>query len=104
MGHLTVMEQGEHLARRNDILVARGERATATMGRDRGVTVTSLKTTQDIADEVGMSKRNDILVARGGRRTVGGDGANQYQSKGATVAPLQTTQFAKLTLLSQMGQ
>ena len=25
MDHLPVMEQGEHLARRNDILVARGE-------------------------------------------------------------------------------
>ena len=25
MAHLTVLEQGEHLARRNDILVARGE-------------------------------------------------------------------------------
>ena len=68
MAHLTVLEQGEHLARRNDILVARGERATATMGRDRGATVAPLKTTQAIADEAGMSKRslkNRLHIAAG---------------------------------------
>ena len=89
---LTVMEQGEHLARRNDILVARGERATVCNNQYASVTITPAKTTKDIADEAGMSKRNDILVARGERRTVGGDGANQYQSNGVTVTPLQTTQ------------
>ena len=61
MYNLTVMEQGEHLARRNDILVARGERRTvggdgANQYQSNGVTVTPLQTTQDIADEVGLSK------------------------------------------------
>ena len=67
---LSVLEQGEHLARRNDILVARGERAPShgsgsNQYQSKGATVAPLQTTQDIADEAGMSKRNDILVARG---------------------------------------
>lgn len=58
---LTVLEQGEHLLRRNEIIEEKGRRA----------------------------KR-------------GGDGSNQYQSKGATVAPLLTTvEIAKDVGLSE---
>ena len=73
MQHLTVMEQGEHLVRRNDILVARGERATShgsgsNQYQSKGATVAPLQTTQDIADEAGMSKRslkNRLHIAAG---------------------------------------
>ena len=56
MDHLPVMEQGEHLSRRNDILVARGERATVCNNQYASVTITPAKTTKDIADEAGLSK------------------------------------------------
>ena len=56
---LTVLEQGEHIQRRNEILVAMGQRREA--GRYQtfnGVMVTPLKTTEDIAKEVGLSKNS----------------------------------------------
>jgi len=55
---LTVLEQGEHIQRRNEILEAMGRRAKADMGHPRGATVAPLKTTDDIAKEAGLSKRS----------------------------------------------
>jgi len=34
---------------------------------------------------------DEVLTAMGQRREVGGNGANQYKSNGATVSPLQKT-------------
>ncbi|HQM01167.1 MAG TPA: DNA methyltransferase [Ruminococcus flavefaciens] len=56
---LTVLEQGEHIQRRNEILEAMGQRRE--VGRyqnSNGVTVTPLKTTEDIAKEAGLSKNS----------------------------------------------
>jgi len=64
---LTVLEQGELLLRRNEILVERGERAGADMGRPRGATIAPLHSTADIASEVGLSERRTqerIQIAR----------------------------------------
>lgn len=53
---LTVLEQGEHLARRDDILRGRGLRAPHGRPTEKGVTVTPLVTTADLAEEIGMSE------------------------------------------------
>jgi len=82
---LTVLEQGEHIQRRNEILVAMGQRAkqgdnrftfdrgeivsplkttevgdmvSPTKTTNRGDTVSPLKTTEEIAKEAGLSKRS----------------------------------------------
>lgn len=60
---LTVLEQGEHLLRRNEILEARGERAAgygngSNQFESKGETVSPLLTTSDIAAEVGLSERS----------------------------------------------
>lgn len=52
---LTVLQQSEHLKRRQDILRLKGERAPAHRP-EKGVTVTPLKTNKDLAEEMGMSK------------------------------------------------
>jgi len=52
---LTVLEQGEHLQRRNEILEAMGQRAPSYRP-EKGSTVLPLKTTADIAKEVGLSE------------------------------------------------
>lgn len=61
--HLTVAEQSEHIARRDALLKARGERRES--GRQEGqttavtnnpVTVTGLKTTEELAKDAGMSR------------------------------------------------
>lgn len=67
---LTVLEQGEHLLRRSEILEVLGERAQVGQGRPskNGATVASLKTTLDLAAEMGISKRSSqerLQVARG---------------------------------------
>lgn len=54
---LTVLEQGEHLARRNEILEIMGGRRG--VGRySNGETVSPLKTTSEIAKESGLSERS----------------------------------------------
>jgi hypothetical protein len=70
---LTVLEQSEHIQRREEILEAMGLRAKASPGTNQytkeqsgtplleeevGVTVIPTKTTQDIADEIGLSKNS----------------------------------------------
>ena len=59
---LTVLEQGEHLQRRNEILEAMGVRAKASPGVNQytevGETVSPTRTTFDIAKEVGLSERS----------------------------------------------
>lgn len=67
---LTILEQGEQLQRRNEILEAMGKRAK--QGDNQfdirgGETVSPLKTTEDIAKEAGLSKRSAqqrIQIAR----------------------------------------
>lgn len=60
--HLTVAEQSEHIARRDALLKARGERAErggsgSNQYDSKPVTVTGLqKTTEDLARDAGMSK------------------------------------------------
>lgn len=54
---LTVLEQGEHLQRRNEILEAMGHRATQKNNQYASETVSLALTTADIAAEVGLSKR-----------------------------------------------
>lgn len=67
---LTVLEQGEHIQRRNEILEAMGRRAERGDNRfttDRGGTMPPLKTTDDIAKEVGLSKtsaKRRVQIAR----------------------------------------
>lgn len=56
---LTVLEQGEHLSRRDEVLAEMGLRAKQGDNRftnGRGVDSTPLKTTEDIASETGISK------------------------------------------------
>lgn len=58
--NLSVLEEGEHLYRRNQILEAKGERAKQGDNRftnPRGDTVTPLKTTAEIAADMGLSER-----------------------------------------------
>lgn len=59
---LTVLEQGEHIQRRNEILEAMGKRAKASPGINQysevDETVSSTKTTEDIAKEAGLSRRS----------------------------------------------
>jgi len=59
---LTVLEQGEHIQRRNEILEAMGKRAKASPGINQysevDDTVSPTKTTKDIAKEVGLSERS----------------------------------------------
>ena len=55
---LTVLEQGEHLQRRNEILEAMGKRREAGRYPSNDEIVSPLKTTEDIAKEVGLSKRS----------------------------------------------
>ncbi len=67
--NLTVLEQGEQLKRRNEILEAIGMRAKKGDNQHNlgGVTVTLPKTTEDIAKEVGLSKssvKQRIQIAR----------------------------------------
>ena len=54
---LTVLEQGEHIQRRNEILEVMGRRAPSYRP-EKGVTVTPLKTTDDIAKNAGLSERS----------------------------------------------
>jgi N6-adenosine-specific RNA methylase IME4 len=57
---LTVLEQGEHLNRRDEVLTEMGMRAKQGDNRftnDRGAESAPLKTTADIAAEVGIPKR-----------------------------------------------
>jgi len=67
--NLTVLEQGEQLKRRNEILEAIGIRAKKGDNRYtfRYDTVSGLKTTEDIAKKVGLSERSAqrrIQIAR----------------------------------------
>ena len=55
---LTVIEQAEHLQRRNEILEQMGERREVGRYQSNGDTVSPLKTTKDIAKEVGLSERS----------------------------------------------
>jgi len=55
---LTVLEQGEHLQRRNEILEAMGKRREVGRYPSNDEIVSPLKTTEDIAKEVGLSKRS----------------------------------------------
>lgn len=58
---LNDLQQSQHLSRREEILKARGNRAEQGNNRftiDRGDTVTPLKTTKDMAQEVGLSERS----------------------------------------------
>ena len=66
---LTAWEQSQHIERREVLLKKRGQRAKANDNRhtSRGVTVTPLKTTADLADEAGMSKRTYKRRAAVGR-------------------------------------
>ncbi len=66
---LTVLEQSEHLLRRDEILTAMGMRAARGDNRytDRGETVSPLKTSADIANEIGLGERaaqGRIQIAR----------------------------------------
>ena len=64
---LTILEQGEALLDRERVLIKRGERAHNKMGRDRGSNIDHLKTTEEIAKEVGMGKstaKNSTRIAR----------------------------------------
>ena len=53
---LTVLEQAEHLARRDELLRARGERAPDHRP-EKGASVAPFQTTKAIAAQVGMSER-----------------------------------------------
>lgn len=55
---LTVLEQGELLVRRNEILIERGERAQSgtNIKNLTGVMVTPVSSTSDIASEIGLSE------------------------------------------------
>ena len=55
MDHLPVMEQGEHLSRRNDILVARGEQL----------------------ESAGQIDKLTQLIGKDGKTRPGGNGLNQ---------------------------
>lgn len=57
---LTVLEQAEHLDRRDQILREKGMRAESGMARSRltGVTLTPVKTTAEVASEMGMSENS----------------------------------------------
>lgn len=55
---LTVLEQGEHIQRRNEILEAMGKRREVGRYPSNDEIVSPLKTTEDIAKEVGLSKRS----------------------------------------------
>ena len=57
---LTVLEQAEHLLRRNEILEEKGLRARRGDNRftDRGETVSPLKTTEEIAQDIGLGERS----------------------------------------------
>ena len=67
---LTVLEQGEHLQRRNEILDAMGMRAvsgTNLKNLTTGDTVSPVQTTDDLAAEIGISERSvqrKIQIAR----------------------------------------
>jgi len=59
VGVWTVLEQGEHLARRNEILEIMGGRRG--VGRySNGETVSPLKTTSEIAKEIGLSETSAL--------------------------------------------
>jgi hypothetical protein len=58
---LTVLEQGEHLQRREELLTAKGLRAQVGEGRpplENPAKSAALKTTSDIGKEVGLSERS----------------------------------------------
>lgn len=56
---LTVLEQAEHLQRREEILSAKGQRAPAHRPeQEKGETVSPLTTTAGIAAEIGLSERS----------------------------------------------
>ena len=64
---LTILEQAEHLARRDDLLKARGDRAPSHRP-EKGASAAPLQTTGAIAGQVGMSERTAqerMQVARG---------------------------------------
>lgn len=56
---LTTLERGEHISRRNEILLALGLRAKVGQGRPskNGETISPLKSTAQIAREMGVSER-----------------------------------------------
>lgn len=59
--NLTVLEEGEHLYRRNQILEARGQRAqsgTSIKNLPTGVTVSPVKSTAEIAADMGLNERS----------------------------------------------
>jgi hypothetical protein len=53
---LTVWEQSKHIARREALMVARGERATSHRP-NKGDTVSPLSTTEQLADSLGLHER-----------------------------------------------
>lgn len=58
---LTVLEQGEHLNRREQILTEKGlmaQSGTSLKNLGTGATVAPVKTTRDLANEIGLSKRS----------------------------------------------
>ena len=56
---LSVLERGEHLRRRNEIIVEKGmRRDVGRYPESNGETVSPLKTTSDIAREIGLSERS----------------------------------------------
>lgn len=55
---LTVLEQGEHIQRRNEILEAMGRKREVGRYPSNGETVSPLKTTEDIAKDAGLSERS----------------------------------------------
>jgi hypothetical protein len=63
--------QLRHLARREQVLIALGKRATADMGRPRGDDSSPLATTEDLADMVGLSERR-YRIRRAARYWTGG--------------------------------
>jgi hypothetical protein len=54
--------QLRHLARREQVLIELGKRATADMGRPRGDDSSPLATTENLADMVGLSERRAWLL------------------------------------------
>ena len=69
---LTKLEQGEALERRDEILTELGERAKVGQGRpkENGDNLSPLKTTEDIAKEVGLGKKT-AKRRKGVKRKVG---------------------------------
>lgn len=64
---LSKLEQGEHLQRRNEILEAMGARREVGRYPSNGDTVSPLKTTADIAAEIGISERGAQRLTQAAR-------------------------------------